>query len=101
MGRSRTNGGKMIRTSLCVACEYYGTRPAALAVDPACRSAREADALCPPHRAKMTEGSCVLCGRREPWISPWPNSGIGCCRPCFQERFGDAHAEAVALAVTG
>ncbi|HLF94857.1 MAG TPA: hypothetical protein VJB14_15430 [Planctomycetota bacterium] len=44
----------MVRTSVCVACEVYGVRPASLAVDPACRSEHEADALCVVHRARMT-----------------------------------------------
>ena len=86
----------MERTSICVACEYYGVQPISLAVDPACCSDKEADALCAPHRAKMTEGYCVLCGRREPWISPWPESRIGCCRGCYTGVFGKAQAEAVA-----
>jgi hypothetical protein len=87
----------MERTSICVACAYYGTSPASLAVDPACQSSDEADALCAAHRAKMTEGLCVLCGRGEPWASPWPNSDIGCCELCFRVIFGKAHADAVAL----
>jgi len=86
----------MERTSMCVACEYYGSVPASLSVDPACQSRDEADALCASHRAKMTEGMCVLCGRREPWTSPWPNSDIGACELCFRVVFGRAHAEAVA-----
>jgi hypothetical protein len=85
----------MERTSLCVACVYYGVAPLSLSVDPACRSSDEADALCITHRARMTEGLCVLCGRREPWVSPWPDSEIGSCEPCFREIFGPAHAEAV------
>ena len=46
----------MERTSMCVACDYYGSVPASLAVDPACQSDDEADALCMVHRARMTEG---------------------------------------------
>lgn len=86
----------MDRTSICVACEYFGVVPVSLAVDPACRSTDEADALCAPHRAKMTEGYCVLCGRSAPWMSPWPNSDIGCCQKCYRVLFGRARAEAVA-----
>ena len=86
----------MERTSICVACEHYGAPQPELSVDPACRSSDEADALCAPHRAKMTEGGCVLCGRRAPWVSPWPESRIGCCRPCFAAVFGKPHADAVA-----
>src|SRR5436305_14312347 len=96
MGRTLSREGTMERTSVCVACEYYGTPELSLAVDPACSSVDEADALCAPHRAKMTEGCCVLCGRRAPWVSPWPDSHIGCCRPCYREAFGQAQAEAVA-----
>ena len=86
----------MERSSMCVACEYYGSVPASLAVDPACQSDDEADALCMVHRARMTEGMCVLCGRREPWVSPWPNSDIGSCELCFRVVFGTARAEALA-----
>jgi hypothetical protein len=86
----------MERTSICVACEYYAAPLPELSVDPACGSTDEADALCAAHRAKMTEGCCVLCGRRAPWVSPWPDSRIGCCRPCFAAVFGAAHADAVA-----
>lgn len=78
----------MVRTSVCVACEVYGVRPASLAVDPACRSEQEADALCVVHRARMTEGACVLCARREPRVSPWPESRIGACELCFRGVFG-------------
>jgi hypothetical protein len=90
----------MERTSICVACVYYGVFPASLSVDPACGSKKEADALCGVHRARMTEGLCVLCGRREPWVSPWPRSAIGCCERCFQGVFGDAHADRVALEIS-
>ena len=86
----------MDRTSICVACEYYGATEIALAVDPGCCSVDEADALCPSHRAKMTEGCCVLCGRRAPWVSPWPGSRIGACRICHQALFGLPHTDAVA-----
>jgi hypothetical protein len=51
----------MERTSLCAACTYYGMDPVSLSVDPACRSNDEADRLCVLHRARMTEGYCVLC----------------------------------------
>ncbi len=89
----------MERTSICVACEYYGAGPLELSVDPACRSREEADALCTRHRARMTEGFCVLCGRREPWVSPWPNSEIGACEGCYRVVFGDPQADAVAAHV--
>src|SRR6185503_15620873 len=68
--------------------------PLELSVDPACRSREEADALCAMHRARMTEGFCVLCGRREPWVSPWPSSEIGACERCYRVVFGDPQADA-------
>jgi|SRR5579862_4415771 len=86
----------MERTSICVACEYYVLRPVELSVDPACQSSNEADALCARHRARMTEGYCVLCGRREPWASPWPKSDIGSCEECYRDLFGSADADLAA-----
>jgi len=85
----------MERTSICAACVAYAQEPVSLSVDPACRSAREADRLCTVHRARATEGYCVLCGRREPWASPWSGSRIGACESCFGEVFGTDHARAV------
>jgi hypothetical protein len=85
----------MERTSICVACAFYGQGSPSLAVDPACQSSDEADALCMVHRARCTEGYCVLCGHRAPWMSPWPNSGIGACEPCFRAVFGHDEADAV------
>jgi hypothetical protein len=73
----------MEKTSICAACATFGISSPELSVDPACRSPHERDRLCAAHRARMTEGYCVLCARREPWISPFPESRIGCCRPCF------------------
>ena len=86
----------MERTSACVACEYYGLVPAELCVDPACQSNDEVDALCAKHRAFVTEGFCVLCGRCEPWVSPWPDSDIGACELCFRVVFGQEQGDAVA-----
>lgn len=84
----------MARTSDCIACVYYGLLPALPAVDPSCRSKDEADALCVQHRARATEGLCVLCGRREPWASPWPKSDIGACELCYRVTFGSAMGDA-------
>lgn len=86
----------MERTSICVACEYYEVLPVSLSVDPACGSTDEVDALCTSHRAKATEGLCVLCGRREPWASPWPKSAIGACELCFRVTFGNTRGELAA-----
>lgn len=83
-------------TSICVACVYFGSRPVSLSVDPACQSPDEADRLCTVHRARCTEGLCVLCGRREPWVSPWPDSDIAACELCFRVVFGQEQGDAVA-----
>ena len=86
----------MERTSICVACEYYAVEPISLSVDPACRSKDEVDRLCMVHRARCTEGYCVLCGRREPWVSPWESSDIGACELCYRIIFGAELADDVA-----
>jgi hypothetical protein len=86
----------MERISICAACAYYGVVPISLSVDPACQSKDEADRLCLVHRARCTEGMCVLCGRREPWVSPWPHSDIGACQLCYRVVFGAEQADVVA-----
>lgn len=93
---SQILGGFMERTSMCVACVYYGCEPVSLSVDPACQSKDEADALCAVHRPRTTEGLCVLCGRREPWVSPWPKSDIGACELCYRVTFGNDRGEVAA-----
>jgi len=86
----------MERTSLCAACTYYGVDPVSLSVDPACQSKDEVDRLCARHRARATEGFCVLCGRREPWASPWEKSDVGACELCYRVLFGAELADDVA-----
>jgi hypothetical protein len=86
----------MERTAICVACAYFGVMPPSLAIDPTCRSNDEADTLCVAHRARATEGYCVLCGHRASWMSPWPKSDIGCCELCFRVVFGAEKAKQVA-----
>jgi hypothetical protein len=44
----------------------------------------------------MTEGFRVLCGRRDPWVSPWPKSAIGICELCYRVTYGPQMANAVA-----
>lgn len=84
-------------SSICVACASFDIIPQELSVDPACSSPHEKDRLCSPHRARMTEGYCVLCSRRAPWISPFPDSRIGCCRTCFTERYGESETRRIEL----
>jgi len=78
--------------SVCLACRHFESHPKELAVDVEGTSTREADALCGRHRALMTEGVCVLCGNRWPWVRLHAKSGIGACRPCYVERFGEEAA---------
>jgi hypothetical protein len=84
------------RTSFCAACMHYELDVVELAVDLACQSKDEADRLCARHRARSTEGTCVLCGRREPWASQWPNSDIGACELCYRILYGNAEGVRVA-----
>ena len=71
----------------CLACEHYGVDLRELAVDVNGTSKDEADALCMPHRARLTEGACVLCGCREPWVMLHDSSDIGACRLRTLDRF--------------
>jgi hypothetical protein len=80
---------------LCFACSHFGLQPAMLAVDLTGRSEDEADSLCVRHRAFLTEGFCVLCGRRETWLVLHDKSDIGACRSCYTARFGEEAAQAV------
>jgi hypothetical protein len=79
----------------CLACTYFGLRPAMAAADPTGLSKDEADTLCWVHRARLTEGFCVLCGRREAWVVLHDQSDIGACRPCYAARFGETAAAAL------
>ena len=80
---------------LCLACTHFGLEPAMPAVDPAGNSKDEADSLCVRHRAYLTEGFCILCGRREAWLVLHDQSDIGACRSCYAARFGEPAAQAV------
>ena len=77
----------------CAMCTFFGIRPAAVAVDPEGKSHAEVDSFCMVHRARSTEGSCVLCGRRLLWAVLEDSSRVGCCRPCYVERFGEEDAQ--------
>jgi hypothetical protein len=79
----------------CLACTHFGLLPVMPSVDPSGRSKDEADSLCTRHRARMTEGACVLCGRRESWLVLHEKSDIGSCRPCYAALFGEEAARDV------
>jgi hypothetical protein len=82
-------------STFCVACEFFHLDPESRRVDQVGDSTDEADALCIVHRARMTEGLCVVCGHRLPWVSPWANSSIGCCELCFRVTYGSEAADQV------
>ena len=63
----------------CLVCQDFGVSPPGKAVNS--KSDDEADWLCSSHRAKHTEGYCVLCGHRPGWMS-LHNLEIYLCRPC-------------------
>ncbi len=79
----------------CLACTHFGLHPVMASVDPSGQSKDEADSLCPRHRALMTEGACVLCGRRQAWLVLHEKSDIGSCRPCYAALFGEEAARDV------
>lgn len=81
----------------CFACGYFEIDPPALAVDPALKEDDEADALCAVHRGRMTEGLCVVCGRREMWVTVTSESYIGACRECLVEKKGEAFVKTIEL----
>ncbi len=85
-------GGLRGPLAWCLACDHYGCEPRELAVDLDGLSMDEADALCAVHRGRLTEGACVLCGCRLPWVMLHESSDIGACRPCFAGRFGEEAA---------
>lgn len=78
--------------SVCLACQEYEVHPQELAVDTEGTSPREVDALCGPHRARVTEGACALCGNRWPWVRLHARSEVGACRPCVVARLGEEAA---------
>lgn len=82
----------------CLACEHYLCEPRELAVDRTGTSPDEADGLCGVHRGRLTEGACVLCGRRMPWVMLQEQSDIGACRPCFEACFGEGEARRIEAA---
>jgi hypothetical protein len=82
-------------STFCIACEFFHLDLESRRVDQVGNSTDEADALCVVHRARMTEGLCVLCGRRLPWVSPWANSSIGCCEICFRVTYGSEAGDQV------
>jgi hypothetical protein len=93
------NGRKRVKARLlqgfCIACQRFGFRPADPAMDPTGTSPDERDRLCMLHRARAGEGSCVLCGLRLPWVSPWPRSPMGCCELCYRVLYGNAAGDYV------
>lgn len=71
-----------------MACEHFGIRPAAPAVDPGGTSPDHADRLCRTHRIRVMRGYCFLCGVGKAWASPFADASIGCCRNCLFQHHG-------------
>ena len=82
-------------TDTCLVCHQYEMIPPGKAVD--VTSDDEADWLCPPHRAKCTEGFCVLCGHRPGWMTIF-DVDVSVCRQCHVSRNGEAAAERAEVA---
>jgi hypothetical protein len=82
-GQKQGRGGQA-----CMACERFGIRPAAPAVDPTGQSPDEADRLCRTHRVRVMRGYCFLCGVGKVWVSPFSDRSIGCCRDCLIKQHG-------------
>lgn len=87
-----------MESGACMACAHSGLSPVMPAVDRDGTSNDEADALCARHRSFLTEGFCVVCGRREAWVVLHETSDIGGCRPCFVVCFGEDAARGVEAA---
>lgn len=83
-------------SAACIACRVFNIKPAGEGAR-SLTSTDEADRLCRVHRPRMTEGLCVLCGRRAPWMSPFPKSDIGCCQLCYMALYGVEAAEELEL----
>ena len=79
--------------SACTMCEFWDGPVVRPAVDAAGTSPLEVDGLCVLHRARATEGACILCGRGWPWVLMRPGSQVGVCRPCYVEQEGRKGAE--------
>ncbi|HXX94889.1 MAG TPA: hypothetical protein VEN81_14775 [Planctomycetota bacterium] len=79
--------------STCTMCLQWNAPTLLPAVDAAGTSPLEVDALCRLHRARATEGACILCGNRAPWLLMRPASGVGVCRTCFVGWEGEKSAE--------
>ena len=81
--------------SACSICRFWATPCPGRVWNPEGPHSLELQGLCMVHRARASEGTCILCGRRLPWMlmSAW--SRLGFCRPCYLVRAGEK--EAVAL----
>ena len=73
---------------LCIACDKFGIRPAAPALDPSGTSPDQVDHLCRTHRLRVMRGYCFICGVGKVWASPFSDASIGCCRRCLFQHHG-------------
>jgi hypothetical protein len=67
---------------ICWVCRRLMVVPGFSSVDATGDSGDEMDELCIVHRARATEGYCVRCARRTPWLPLDDAQEIGLCRTC-------------------
>ncbi len=92
MGNERVKRYRM-PGSACTMCKMWDGPELRPAVDQEGTSPLEVDGLCVVHRARATEGACILCGRGRPWVLMRPGSRVGVCKPCYVEQEGKEQAE--------
>lgn len=80
--------GTRRRWPRCVVCYLFNLRPIRYSVDRSQNPTCEADTLCVIHRARATEGYCVMCARRAVWAIIFKDTETGCCRACFAKQYG-------------
>lgn len=74
---------------LCWVCCRLKMVPILSSVDATGTSVDEVDELCVVHRSRATEGYCVRCARRTPWVPLDDAQEIGLCRSCAVEVWGE------------
>ena len=83
---------------LCWVCHRLKVAPVLSSVEANGDSGDEMDELCVVHRARATEGYCVRCARRTPWLPLDDAQEIGLCRSCAVEVLGEERTRSLELA---
>lgn len=76
----------------CAACPAIGVPPFRPAIPQKDERISRPDDLCRVHRARATEGACVLCGSRLVWMEIHQGGGFGSCRACYATVWGEDEA---------